>query len=336
MKAVVQTIYGPPSVLTLKEVETPIPKDNEIQIKIHATTVNTGDIWARNFRKISPFEFSMPFIFWLPAKFVFGIRKPRTKILGSEFAGEINAIGKDVTLFKKGDHVFGYRGQNFGGNAEYLCMPENGIVSIKPDNMTFEQAASIPYGSLTALNILRKVNIKKGDKVLINGASGSIGNFAVQLSKYYGAEVTGVCSTTKMEYVGALGADNVIDYTKEDFAKNGESYDIILDIMNKSSYSHCKGSLTQNGTYVLVSFKMRQIFQMLRTKIIGSKKVLCALSMETPEDLVHIRELAEKGSIKSIIDKEYPIEELVAAHEYVEKGLKKGHVVIIIKSNSDQ
>ncbi|HMD81313.1 MAG TPA: NAD(P)-dependent alcohol dehydrogenase, partial [Anaerolineales bacterium] len=190
MKAIVYTEYGTPEVLRLQEVQKPAPKDNEILIRIHATSVNTGDLWARNFREITPHKFTMPFLFWLPARLYFGVTKPKRNILGNEFAGEIEAIGKKVTLFKKGDQVFGYRGQSMGTNAEYLCMAENGLVGIKPANMTYEEAAAVPYGGITALNLLRKVHIQRGQRVLINGASGSIGSAAVQLARYFGAEVT--------------------------------------------------------------------------------------------------------------------------------------------------
>ncbi|MFX0087894.1 MAG: NAD(P)-dependent alcohol dehydrogenase [Candidatus Hodarchaeota archaeon] len=332
MKAIVYEKYGPPEVLELKEIEKPTPKDNEILIRVNATPVNSGDIIARNFRNISPRKFLMPFLFWLITKIVFGIRKPKKKIriLGSEFAGEIESIGKEVNLFKKGDQVFGYRPAIFGAYAEYLCMPEDGFVAIKPGNMTNEEAAGVPYGALIALCILRKVNIQNGDKVLINGASGGIGHYAVQFAKYFGAEVTGVCSTMKLGLLKSLGADKVFDYTKEDFTESGEIYDLIFDILGKSSFSHCKGSLKKNGVYLLANFKIRQLFQMLWTKMRGNKKVICALSNEKPEDLVFIKELIEAGKIKSVIDKRYPLEQIVEAHRYVEKGFKKGHVIITI------
>ena len=330
MKAIIYTEYGSPNVLQLKEIEKPVQQDNEILIRIHATSVNIGDIWARNFKEISPRRFTMPLPLWLPARIYFGFTKPRINILGSEFAGEVEAAGKDVKRFKKGDQVFGYRGQSMGANAEYLCMPENGLLAIKPANMTYEEAATVPYGALTALNLLRKVNFKHGQKVLINGASGGIGSAAVQLAKYYGAEVTGVCSTPRLEFVKSLGADKVIDYTKEDFTQNGETYDLIFDILGRSSFSRCKSSLNENGRYLLASFKMKQLFQMLWTSRIGSKKVICALSGEKLEDLLLIKELVEAGKIKSIIDRRYPLEQAAEAHRYVEKGHKKGNVVITI------
>ena len=241
MKAIVCTKYGPPEVLQLKEVAKPTPKDNEVLIRVHATSVNFGDMMARNFKAITPREFNMPFLFWLLAKISFGPSQPKITILGSEFAGEIEATGKDVKQFKQGDQVFGYPGQSFGAYAEYLCMPENGVLAIKPTNMTYDEAAVVPYGAIMALNLLRKMNIQPGQKVLVNGASGGIGSAAVQIAKHFGAEVTGVCGTPRLEFVKSLGADKVIDYTKDDFTKNGETYDLIFDILGKSSFSRCQG-----------------------------------------------------------------------------------------------
>jgi NADPH:quinone reductase-like Zn-dependent oxidoreductase len=331
MKAIVYTEYGPPDVLQLKEVEKPTPKDNEVLVKVYATPVNYGDIVARNFGNISLREFNMPALFWLIARIEFGLRKPRKQILGAEFAGEIEAVGKNVTRFQAGDQVFGYRGSSFGANAEYLCTAEDGIVAIKPANMSYAEAAAVPGGALTALNLLKKVDIQRGQKVLINGASGGIGSAAVQLARHFGAEVTGVCSTPRVELVKALGANKVIDYTQEDFTQNGETYDLIFDILGKSSFSRCKGSLTPNGRYLLASFKLKQLFQMLWTSITGSsKKVICALSMEKPEDLILVKELVEAGKIKSIIDRCYPLEQTAEAHRYVEDGDQKGKVVITV------
>jgi NADPH:quinone reductase-like Zn-dependent oxidoreductase len=330
MKAIVYKKYGPPDVLHLEEVEKPAPKEDEVQIKIYATTVNYGDLIARNFKNTPLRKFNMPLPFWLPTRIFFGFRKPRKKILGSEFAGEIEATGKDVKRFKKGDQVFGYRGMSMGAYAEYLCMPEDGAVAIKPANMTYEEAAVVPYGALMALSLLRKVNIQPGQKVLVNGASGGIGSAAVQLAKYYGAEVTGVCGTPRLEFVKSLGADKVIDYTKEDFTQSGETYDLVFDILGVSSFSLCKNSLKENGRYLLASFKMKPLFQMLWTSIIGSKKVICAMSTESPEDLISIKELVEAGVIKSIIDRTYPLEQTAETHRYVEEGLKKGHIVITV------
>ncbi len=330
MKAAVFTQYGSPDVLHLREVAKPTPKDNEILIRIRATPVNIGDLWARNFSAISPRKFSMPMPLWLPARIAMGFNKPKRTILGSEFAGEVESVGKAVKRFKAGDPVFGYRAMNFGANAEYLCMPEDGLVTIKPTNMTDEEAAAVPYGALTALNLLRKVNIQRGQKILINGASGAIGSYALQLARYYGAEVTGVCGTPRVEMVKALGADKVIDYTKEDFTKNGETYDLIFDILGKSSFARCKNSLKPNGRYLLASFKMRHLLQMLWTSRIGSKKVICALSSESRDDLIFVKELVEVGKLKAIIDRCYPLEAAAEAHRYVEAGYKTGAVIITV------
>jgi len=328
MKAIIYTEYGSPDVLKLEEIEKPMPKDNEILIKVHATSINVGDLWARNFKAITPSKFSMPLLLWFPSRLYFGVTKPRVNILGNEFAGQVEAVGRDVKRFKKGDQVFGYLGQNMGANVEYMCMDEKGMVTTKPSNMSYDEAAAVPYGALTALPLLRKVNIQRGQKVLINGASGSIGSAAVQLAKYYEAEVTGVCGTPRLGFVKALGADKVIDYTKEDFTQNGETYDLIFDIMNKSSFEKCKSSLKPNGIYLLASFKMKQLFQMLRTSRTDGRKVICALSMENLEDMELIKKLVEDGKIKAIVDKCFPMEQVAEAHRYVESGNKAGSVVI--------
>jgi NADPH:quinone reductase-like Zn-dependent oxidoreductase len=332
MKAIVYSEYGVPDVLRLAEVTKPMPKENEIRVRVRATSITVGDLWARNFKAISPREFSMPLPLWLPSRMYFGLTKPRISILGSEFAGEVESVGKDVKRFKKGDAVFGYRGQNMGANAEYLCIPENGMVTHKPANMTYEEVATVPYGALTALSLLRKVNVRAGQKVLVFGASGKIGSAAVQLAKYFGAEVTGVCSTAGLDFVRSLGADRVIDYTKEDFTQNGETYDLIFDVMRKSSFSRCKNSLTPNGTYLLASFKMKQVFQMLWTSMRSGRKVVCALSGEKTEDLEFIKELVEAGSLKSVIDKSYPLEQTAEAHRYAETEGKRGNVVITLSA----
>ena len=335
MKAIVYTEFGPPDVLQLKEVEKPAPKDNQVLIKIYATSVQYGDLVARNSRNISPREFHMPFLFWLINKVVFGFRKPKVNILGAELAGEVEAVGKDVKSFKPGDQVFGYPGQSMGAYAEYTCMPEDGMLAIKPANMNFEQAAVVLYGGIMALSLLRgKGNIQSGHKVLINGASGGIGSAAVQIAKHLGANVTGVCATQRLEFVKSLGADKVIDYTKEDFTQSGETYDLIFDILGKSSFSRCKSSLKQDGRYLLASFKMKQLLQMLWTKLKGGKRVICAIAPGSAEDLIAVKELIEAGKIKSVIDRCFPLEQTAEAHRYVEQGLKKGHVVITVEHSS--
>jgi NADPH:quinone reductase-like Zn-dependent oxidoreductase len=330
MKAMILTKFGAPDVLQLKELEKPAPRDNEVLVRIHATTVNFGDLMARNFSAVSPSEFNMPFLFWLISKISFGLQKPNISVLGNEFAGEIEAVGRNVKRFKKGDQVFGFPGQGFGAYAEYLCLPENGCLALKPANLTYEQAAVVPYGAIMALYLLRKMNIQPGQKVLINGASGGIGSAAVQIAKYYGAEVTGVCGGPRLEFVKSLGADHVIDYTVQDFTQNGETYDLIFDILGKCSFARCQDSLKPQGTLLFASFKMKQLFQMLRTSRSSGRKVICALAPGSTEDLIAVKELVEAGRIKVIIDKCFPLEQAAGAHSYVESGHKKGNVVITV------
>jgi NADPH:quinone reductase-like Zn-dependent oxidoreductase len=334
MKASVYTEYGPPEVLQLKEVEKPAPKDNEILVRNHAALVQYGDIVARNVRDLSPGEFNMPFLFWLGNGMTFGFRTPKVNILGAEFSGQVEAVGKDVKLFGEGDQVFGFLGPSMGANAEYVCMPEDGCVATKPGNMTYEEAAAIPFGGIIALSLLRKVDIQPGQKVLINGASGSLGSAAVQIAKsHYGAEVAGVCSTPRLELVKSLGADHVIDYTVEDFTQNGETYDLVVDILGKSSFSRCKGSLSENGRYLLASFKMKQLVEMLWTSVIGSKKVICAMGSDKAEVLIAVKELIEAGKIRVVIDKRFPLEQAAEAHQYYEGGNAQGKVVIVVAQN---
>jgi NADPH:quinone reductase-like Zn-dependent oxidoreductase len=328
MKAIVYTTYGTPDVLRVQEVAKPAPKDDEILVRVHANSVNFGDLIARNFGAVTPQSFFMPSLFWLMARLSFGWNKPKNPILGNEFAGTVEAVGSAVKRFKVGDAVFGYRGQNMGANAEYICVKAEGMVTHKPARLTFEEAATVPGGALTALSLLRKVKIQRGQRVLINGASGSIGAAALQLAKQDGAHVTAVCGTPRMEMVRQLGADQVIDYTQQDFTTNGEKYDLIIDTLGKSSFDRCKESLTENGVYLLVSFKFKQVRQMLWTARFSRKKVICALSDETPADLERIRELVEAGKIKAVVDRCYPMEQAADAHRYAESGHKHGSVVI--------
>jgi NADPH:quinone reductase-like Zn-dependent oxidoreductase len=329
MKAIVYKEYGSPDVLHLEEMAKSSPKDNEVLVRNYATTVNFGDLMARNYKAISPRQFNMLFLFWLMAKVSFGIQRPKTNILGNEFAGEVEGVGSAVKRFKPGDAVFGCRGQNMGAYAEYFCMPENGVVANKPANMSFEEAAVVPYGATMALHLLRKANIQPGQKVLINGASGGIGSAAVQIARYFGAEVTGVCGTPRLAFVKSLGADHVIDYTVEDFTQNGETYDLIFDILGKCAFERCKDSLKPNGILLYASFKMKQLAQMLWTSRSGSgKRVICAIAPGSLEDLNSVKELVEAGKIQAIIDRCYPMEQAAQAHRYVEEGHKKGSVVI--------
>ena len=323
MKAIVQTQYGPPDVLKLTEVEKPVPKDNEVLIKISATSVTAAHCAMR---KGIPF-FGRVFI---------GLTKPKVPIPGTDLAGEIEAAGKDVTRFKQGDQVFGSSDLGGGCYAEYTCLPEDEVLAVKPDNMTNEEASAIVEGASTALPFLRdKGEMQSGHKVLINGASGGIGTAAVQLAKYYGADVTGVCSTANVALVQSLGADRVIDYTQEDFTKNGETYDIIFDTVGKSSFSQCKGSLTKTGVYLNPVLGLPLLLRMLWTSKIGSKKaIFTATGLRPPRekatDLLFLRELLEAGTLKPVIDRRYSLEQAAEAHRYVESGHKKGNVVITI------
>jgi len=307
MKAVVYEKYGPPEVLQIKEVEKPTPKENEVLIKNYATTVHVGDTRMRGFR--------VPKKHWIPMRLFLGIRKPKRPILGMEVSGVIESSGKDVKEFNKGDEVFALTGFGGGGYAEYSCVRAidgdevKGMVVHKPSNITFEQAAAVPAGALTALLHIQKVNIQKGKKILIYGASGSVGTYAVQIVKYYGGEVTGVCSTSNLKLVKSIGADKVIDYTKQDFTKSGEIYDVVFDAVYKISRSRCKNILKENG-----------IFDSSHSKIPQPKT----------KDLIFIKELIEKNKLKPVIDRTYPIEKIVEGHRYVDTGHKKGNVVITI------
>lgn len=306
MKAIVATQYGGPEVLQVKEIEKPTPKDNEILIKVHATSVTAGDFRMRSF--------TVPPLLWLPARIALGIRKPKQPIYGMELAGEVEAIGKDVTRFKVGDPVFASTlTENFGGYAQYKCLPEAGMVATKPTNLSYGEATAVPIGATTALRLLRKGNIQRGQKVLIYGASGSVGTYAIQLARYFGAEVTGVCSSANLEMVRSLGADYVLDYTKEKISSRAEQYDVIFDTVAKLPQSEAVKALAPNGVYVTMAR-------------LDSK--------ESMENLLFVKELIEAGALKVVIDRCYPLEQMVEAHRYVDTGRKKGNVVISVGHNS--
>ncbi len=326
MKAIVCTKYGPPDVLQLKEVEKPSPKDNEVLIRVHAATVTKGDCELRSLK--------LPILWKLFVRIGFGFRRPRKKILGQELAGEIESTGKDVTLFKKGDKVFANTGLRLGAWAEYSCLPETGLIATKPANMTYEEAAVVPLGGLHAWHLLRKANLQKGEKVLINGAGGTVGTCAVQLAKSFGAEVTGVDSVGKLDMLRSIGADKVIDYTKDDFTKSGETYDVIFDVVGKASYSGCIRSLKENGYYLLGNPGLSQQFRRLWTSMMSRKNIVGGMVSYRTDDLIFLRELIEAGKMRSIIDRRYPLEQIAEAHRYVETGQKTGNVVITVRDDS--
>lgn len=320
MKAIVFERYGAPSVLKIKETEKPTPGDNEVLIKVYASTVTLYDCWARSS--------TAPPGFWLPSRLGSGILKPNQPILGTDVAGEIVAIGRDVTRLKVGDQVFG-TALKLGAHAQYACLIEEGV-GIKPSNMSYEEAAAVVQGALTALYFLKKAEIKAGQKVLIFGASGGVGLHAVQLAKHFGAEVTGVCSTAKVAFVKSLGADRIIDYKKSDFTKEGETYDIVFDTVGKTKVSPTIKTLNENGRYVMATFGLPMLIKVLWLLRKSSKKAVFGVIAENFEDMIFLRELVEAGELRAMIDRTFPMEQVVEAHRYVESGKKQGSVVLTI------
>ena len=319
MKAIVYTTYGSPDVLKFMEVDKPVAKSNEVLVKIWATTVNRTDCGYRT---------AKPFI----VRFFSGFFKPKNTILGSEFAGEVEAVGKDVRTFKPGDQVFGLSCDSFGAHAEYISVPEDGSIALKPTNLTYEEAVAVCEGPWLALTVLKQMGIQEGERILINGATGSIGSSAVQLANYYGAEITAVCNTKNLELVELLGADEVIDYTKDDFTKHGKLYDFVFDAVGKSSFFRCKRLLKKNGIYVSteLGYLSQNIFLALLTPLTGSKKVMFPIPKNNRDDIIFFKELAEAGRLKPVIDRRYPLEQIAGAYRYVEEGQKTGSVVITL------
>jgi NADPH:quinone reductase-like Zn-dependent oxidoreductase len=317
MKAAVYSKYGAPEVLQVKELAKPSPQDDEILVKIHATAVTSGD---SRLRKADPFA----------VRFIFGLFKPGKPVLGGVLSGIVESVGKNVKKFKVGDPVFGSSFPNFGAYAEYICLPETAPLAIKPENISHEEAAALPFGGMTALHFLQKANIQPGQKVLIYGASGAVGTAAVQIAKYLGAEVTGVCSTANMEMVKTLGADHVIDYTQTDFAKNAGQYDVIYETVNKAPFSSCIAAIKNNGTLVLGAAMLPGMLRGAWTSATSNKKVIFGVTVETAEAVHFLQDLAKKGKMKAAIDKEYPLEQIALAHAYVDKGHKKGNVIISV------
>lgn len=322
MKAIVATRYGSPDVLELREIDKPVPADNEVLVKVYATTVTAGDIRVRSF--------DVPRSFWFPARLTLGLTKPKKAILGMVVAGEVEAVGKAVSRFKPGDQVYAYDLTQLSAYAEYTCVPETSAIALKPSNVTYEEAAALPFGGVTALNFLKKADIRSGQKVLIYGASGSVGTAAVQVAKSFGAYVTAVCSTANVEWVKALDADRVVDYTKEDFTQRGEPYDIIFDTVGKTLLSASLGALKQGGTYLQAVAGPAQLIQMALASRRTGKRTIGGTATPTMEQLMRLNDLVEAGKFKPVIDRCYSMEQTAEAHRYVDTGRKKGNVVITV------
>lgn len=323
MRAIVYEQYGPPEVLQWKEVEKPTPKDNEVLIRTHATTVTSGDWRVRSL--------NVPAGFGLIVRLAFGVTRPRQPILGTELAGVVETVGKDVSRFKVGDQVFAFSDAAMGCHAEYKCMPEDGALAFKPANLTYEEAAALSFGGTTALDFFRRGNLQSGDKVLVNGASGGVGTAAVQLAQHFGADVTGVCSTGNVDLVRSLGASHVIDYTQEDFTLNGETYDVIVDTAGTAPFSRSNASLKETGRLLMVSGGLPEMLRIPWVSLTSSKKVIAGPASGSAEDLRFLAGLAEAGEFKPVIDRCYPFEQIVEAHRYVDTGRKKGNIIITLE-----
>lgn len=327
MKAVIWTKYGPPEGLQLRDVPMPVPKDDEVRIRVHAATVTAGDCEVRSLR-LSP-------MIVLPMRIFMGIRRPsRITILGQELAGEVEAVGKDVTRFKPGDAVFGATGLRLGGYGEYACLPERAVLALKPDNITFEEAATIPTGGMEALHFMRLGKVGNGQHVLINGAGGSIGTYGIQLAKHFGARVTAVDSTAKLDLLRRAGADHVIDYTREDFTRSGDTYDVVFDVIGKSPFGPTVRALTPTGYYLVANPTLSKAVRGRWVAARSDKKVLLKTADQRTEDLQFLAGLVESGVLKSFIDRRYPLAQTADAHRYVESGQKQGHVVISVSNNA--
>jgi NADPH:quinone reductase-like Zn-dependent oxidoreductase len=329
MKAIICTTYGPPNVLQLEDVEKPTPKDHEVLIRVHATTVTAGDCGLRGLK--------FPLLLQPLVRIGFGFRGPRQKILGQELAGEIEAVGKEVTRWRKGDQIFAWTGLHLGAYAQYTCLPEDGVLATKPFNISYEEAAALAVGGLDAVYLLRRAHIQSGDKVLIHGAGGTIGTFAIQLARYFGAHVTAVDSTEKLDMLRSIGADQVIDYAQEDFTKGRETYDVIFDVIGKSSFSRSVRLLRPHGRYLLGNPGLSQRVRGPWTSMRSSKKVIpwkSRTASEDTQDITFLKELIEAGKLKTVIDRCYPLEQTAEAHRYVETGQKKGNVIIIVDQDN--
>jgi len=322
MRAIAYERYGPPEVLEVREVEKPTPKDNEVLIKTRATTVTSGDHRARSL--------DVPAGFGLLSRLVFGVFGPRQPILGSELAGDVEAVGKGVRTVKVGDPVFAFGNASMGCHAEYRCVPEDGPLALKPANLTYEQAAALPFGGVTALHFLRRGHLQSGEKVLVNGASGAVGTACVQLARHFGAEVTGVCSTENVELVRSLGAAHVIDYTQEDFTKNGRSYDVIVDTAGTAPFSRSKASLGERGRLLLILATLPDMLRIPWVSMTSKKRVIAGVALGSQEDLRFLARLAEEGEFEPVIDRRYPLEQIVEAHRYVDTGRKRGNVIVTV------